>query len=346
MEESLSQQKFETNRDELFDVLKGIAIILVIVGHCHLTKLRPIIYSFHIPIFFFITGYFLKIRPLRQEITLSIKRLIIPYIFTATCICVATFIKEALNYEDSDGSLSYKAIVTHLLGFRGSVVPQWIGSHIDVLWFILALFWARIISISLIKRIKSNILLLLAFLFLGIAGIFLDKSIFIPYCISQGLCASSFIFAGYIANKYKVLDSEYSKKNIPILAILWIYSWHQGAINMAICKYNVNYILAWGGALGAIILLYSSVKALYTSNSFLWRSLLFCGRFSLIIFCVHAFEFTICNWKSSALTNFIPINYYSIFLIICRLAIAITLTFIFLKIKPIRENIFQLKKYF
>ena len=77
MEESLSQQKFETNRDDLFDVLKGIAIILVIVGHCHLTKLRPIIYSFHIPIFFFITGYFLKIRPLRQEITLSIKRLII-----------------------------------------------------------------------------------------------------------------------------------------------------------------------------------------------------------------------------------------------------------------------------
>ena len=124
MEESLSQQKFETNRDELFDVLKGIAIILVIIGHCHLTKLRPIIYSFHIPIFFFITGYFLKIRPLRQEITLSIKRLIIPYIFTATCICVATFIKEALNYEDSDGSLSYKAIVTHLLGFRGSVVQN------------------------------------------------------------------------------------------------------------------------------------------------------------------------------------------------------------------------------
>jgi len=57
-------------RNVEIDIMKGIAILCVMVGH---TYWRPdwfatIIYSFHIPIFFLISGYFAKTR---EESTLS-----------------------------------------------------------------------------------------------------------------------------------------------------------------------------------------------------------------------------------------------------------------------------------
>lgn len=103
-------------RDETFDVLKGIAIILMIVGHCNFSSFRGFIYSFHMPLFFFVAGYFLKDRPLRKELVLSTKRLIIPYIFTAFWLCVATV---------CIGPTHLKSIaIACLLGFRAQYVPD------------------------------------------------------------------------------------------------------------------------------------------------------------------------------------------------------------------------------
>lgn len=45
-------------RDETIDVLKGIAILLVVLGHIAAApKLTSVIYSFHMPLFIFISGY-------------------------------------------------------------------------------------------------------------------------------------------------------------------------------------------------------------------------------------------------------------------------------------------------
>ncbi len=47
-------------RIEWIDVLKGIGIILVILGHTHVL-FRTYIFSFHMPLFFFISGYLFTI---------------------------------------------------------------------------------------------------------------------------------------------------------------------------------------------------------------------------------------------------------------------------------------------
>ena len=41
-------------RDETFDVLKGIAIIFVILGHCLKGQIEDFAHTFHIPLFFLI----------------------------------------------------------------------------------------------------------------------------------------------------------------------------------------------------------------------------------------------------------------------------------------------------
>lgn len=65
-----------------YDNLKGLAIMLIILGHlptfCHSYFDHHLIYIIHLPIFFFVAGYFSKIGP--DEPIKAFKRLFVPYI--------------------------------------------------------------------------------------------------------------------------------------------------------------------------------------------------------------------------------------------------------------------------
>lgn len=47
----------DSNRIVSFDILKGGGILLVILGHIQIPyMLKTVIYSFHMPLFFFVSG--------------------------------------------------------------------------------------------------------------------------------------------------------------------------------------------------------------------------------------------------------------------------------------------------
>ena len=48
-------------RDTTFDIMKGIGILLVLLGHVYEWKaIGHFVYSFHMPLFFIVAGYFSK----------------------------------------------------------------------------------------------------------------------------------------------------------------------------------------------------------------------------------------------------------------------------------------------
>ena len=54
-----------SHRIEYLDIAKGIGMILVYIGHCRIPGDNPLfqwIYSFHMPLFFFISGLLFKRR--------------------------------------------------------------------------------------------------------------------------------------------------------------------------------------------------------------------------------------------------------------------------------------------
>lgn len=52
----------EKKRDISFDIAKGIGMFLVVMGHVHgMNRTYGVIYSFHMPLFFLISGYFFKL---------------------------------------------------------------------------------------------------------------------------------------------------------------------------------------------------------------------------------------------------------------------------------------------
>lgn len=80
-----------SKRLDWIDIAKGIAMILVIVGHTvpNPSPLRHAIFSFHMPVFFILAGYTFRPKPWRELLSGSMSRLLVPYVVLALCTGVA-----------------------------------------------------------------------------------------------------------------------------------------------------------------------------------------------------------------------------------------------------------------
>ena len=54
----INVMKTKITRLQYIDIAKGIAMICIILGHLGNASINRIVFTFHVPIFFFITGYF------------------------------------------------------------------------------------------------------------------------------------------------------------------------------------------------------------------------------------------------------------------------------------------------
>jgi len=70
------------NRDNNVDILRGFAILLVIIGHLN-TPFTTFIFSFHMPLFFLISGFFQSKELSIHSIFKNFRKTIIPYIILA-----------------------------------------------------------------------------------------------------------------------------------------------------------------------------------------------------------------------------------------------------------------------
>ena len=89
------------NRNQQMDVLRGIGIILVVLGHTAFPA-NHFIYLFHLAIFFMLSGYFFKseeitnTRNLKQYILKKIK---IKHVISTICILILLFVAATSCYE-------------------------------------------------------------------------------------------------------------------------------------------------------------------------------------------------------------------------------------------------------
>jgi fucose 4-O-acetylase-like acetyltransferase len=79
------------------DIAKGLGILAVILGHCHLPEeVWNSIYSWHMPIFFVISGYFYRIQPFEILIKKKFNSLLKPYFYTCGTIALIEGVKAGL----------------------------------------------------------------------------------------------------------------------------------------------------------------------------------------------------------------------------------------------------------
>lgn len=68
-------------RDISVDVAKGIGIMLVCYGHCKGTMFSFEVFAFHMPLFFMLSGFFLKQDNLKDFLYKKCRTLLVPLVF-------------------------------------------------------------------------------------------------------------------------------------------------------------------------------------------------------------------------------------------------------------------------
>lgn len=127
-------------RDSYMDLLKGILIILVIVGHTtahagNMTILYNIIYSFHMPFMIYISGYIEEINAEKYSqakykmILARVNSLLIPYTVWVFIDCIRNLV---------DNPFGWKIFIDRLMGYTQSG-----------LWFLAVLFGLKIMHVLL-----------------------------------------------------------------------------------------------------------------------------------------------------------------------------------------------------
>lgn len=145
----------ETKREYWVDFLKGIAIVLVVLGHCDLPGyLRDAIYLFHMPLFFMISGYLdnsHREANLWNVVKKKAPRLLWPYLtYGVIVILWKTLIN--IGAEGNFTALLGKRILAFVYGNH---IWENNYDYIGTLWFLVGLFCVICIS-WLLHRIRSE----------------------------------------------------------------------------------------------------------------------------------------------------------------------------------------------
>lgn len=179
------------------DYAKVLGIFLVIYGHGGLCgdQLTPYIFSFHMPMFFIVSGMLYKPAPLRDTIIKNWKCLMLPY-FLLNFLCYL----PQLTFSALKGSLSINSVASNwgavLLGLgyeSNGLVP--ISTPC---WFIYALFLAKLI-LAMFHRANQTVAMMALSMCAILATILLQTcniDLLIPF--DSTLLAIPFISVGYI----------------------------------------------------------------------------------------------------------------------------------------------------
>lgn len=241
------------------DFAKFIGLCLVIYGHVPPTDNigHVIIYSFHMPLFFLLSGVFFDIS--RFSLSKNIKSLLIPYVvFTIFLV----FLKSVVSYLLS-GKLGGQIIISELIGILlGSTDPeapyQVIGG---ASWFLIALFIIRINAMFILTQDKY----LQIFIVTGeLLAIFLLQRVIMwfPLSIDSAVLGTPFFIVGFYLKR--IVTEKIPNTRLRVIYILLLggivgLSPYNGLVNMCAGSYGNHYVLFFFfGIAGTLFILYIS----------------------------------------------------------------------------------------
>lgn len=189
------------------DTLKGLLIMLVIMGHragdgfSHGLLLSKVyIYSFHMPLFFFLSGYVFKIKgkSFNEFVRGKIKTLIVPLVFFSLIISIFnyTYYGIVLGYSES---YNIESLIHNIIGIG---VQSGSGIYKSCRWFLASLFVIQIIMYLIIKILHENIKKIAVFsmVLVVLGSIYVSIGPNLPWMLDTSLVMLFFFSMGYISS--------------------------------------------------------------------------------------------------------------------------------------------------
>lgn len=273
------------DRIEWVDIAKGITIILMIIGHTvPLDPVGGVIYSFHMPLFLVLSGYTFNYENkgnLVKKIYQDFKRLILPVLITFGGSVL-------INVIPSNGKLNalYIEINQRIEALFWASGVTFDHGEICVLWFLVTLFWIRVIVRCMSQKLEFNKAIIIFFILSMIGMILGSNKIYLPQNFDVVLVGLFFFAIGLFWKKYGDFVEKY-KWVIMIFSILVMVEFNVRGIYILLAPRTYpNGILCFIEAIGGTFIMCNISKILYKAK-LLNRFLIYIGQGTLLILCIH-----------------------------------------------------------
>ena len=277
-------------------------MLCIIGGHLGVNIVTRIVFTVHVPLFFFCSGYFYK----NGRTKTTVLKLIKPYIFTAVVLLIITLFKDitkVIIFHSGNDLKLYSDIREWFLSvFYGS------GSRHDFfsfdlpviggIWFLLALSWSECLFslvCYLFKKCKKYYMLVALYfvsIFLWLLGFISAQYTWIPLSLQAACSAMVFMTVGYHARLVRFVEKY--KRNWALLfaAIsVWGLSIYFSIVNDNMSLVRSSYpnplINVMGAIAGTWVILFISDFMGKFSWSKLFSTI---GQYSLIAMSFHCIE--------------------------------------------------------
>lgn len=175
------------------DSLKGIAMIFIYLGHLgqNVGKTYLYVFSFHVPLFFFISGFFNKdVHELTfiKYLVKQLKNILLPYFV----FCILNIVWIMID-KNEDTAYLYKLLLQALNGNRVDIFAP-------ALWFLPCLFITKMMFYILNKTIKNIWIILAIAMLISVARLYIHPIEF--FSISSAFGYLRYYVIGSIALPY------------------------------------------------------------------------------------------------------------------------------------------------
>ena len=233
------------------DNLKTVGIFCVVYGHTLgiIVSIGVWIYSFHIPLFFLVSGYLLKSKYLEKDFKAffikTTKSIIPPYIiFSIIGYLFWLLISRHFGNDAGQAMNVFEPLFAILYGTSSHDSIQLTPI---VLWFFPCLYVAQLLTYWVFRPAKLIIVLLFS-IALMIVGVLIPHNIFLPFELEDALIAQFFVTLGCIAKKKNIMGYLCTHKSyiwaLLLIATGSIASYMNGRVDMRSAYYgNVLYFL-------------------------------------------------------------------------------------------------------
>ena len=262
-----------SERVDWVDTLKFIGILLVILGHINF-PLNGFIYTWHMPLFFMVSGFFIKFETsFKDFIVKNFKRLMIPYfIFSIIGLFMEMLKRYLLHREALDYVHEIKGIFIYM-DFAGLC-----NTYAFVLWFLPALFFSRIFLYLIKNKMPSLLLQSFAVVFLFMGSFYIG----LPFGLDSALNSLIFVYAGNIIFE-KRLPNILVFLSFVVLVAIYLFGFNLN-LDMASKVYSNKFLnVIW--AVSFVYVLIFCIKSIRLNSKFIkmW------GSNTMLLFILHPY---------------------------------------------------------
>ncbi len=328
-------------RTRSVDVAKGIAIIFIILGHLNVPSINRFVFTFHVPIFYLITGYYLRENKTVAEVIRKKGRtLLIPYAVICLVIITLGTLKGVLQ---GSGLSEFKEwLAASIYGAGGTLNHPFHIRGIGAIWFLWALFWGSVflqVSFKLDERIRP---VFIAALFL--TGVITKKWIWLPLSLQESACAAFFLYIGFLYRKaektLQELPAEVKWFSALFALAVWVFFIKDfQSFWLVQCDFGRGIVDIFGSVCACAVVLLISGMIDRRINP-LAKFFAFFGRYSLLALCVHIVELDLFPWTAlvgKVIRPDMPDAFEVLFLIAAKLILDLCGAWLLSKIRFVRK---------